>query len=122
MKPDYNAYKIQKGISHSDIVSAVKTRHEGFCKATASSVCNPERYGVQLTKSAEQALVDRYGYGAGLTIRKPPPKRTKPNRYTVRFDDDLDKEVRAEMERMGCTAQEFLTRTVELWMYERRRV
>lgn len=116
---DYNCYRMEKGLTYGDIISAIQPRFEGYGKSQTSFVCNPSRYGVQLLPEAEKLLVEKFGYGNGLSIKKRRKEnRSKQNRYTVRFDDETNGKIQAEMERMQCTAQQFFERAVSLWMYE----
>lgn len=111
---DYNAYRDEKGLSNSEMIAAVRTQFPRYSKPQQSFVSNPQKYGVCLLPEAEYALIDRYGFGAGLSViddgtyepkhlappTKKKPNRKKPHRYTVRLSPELNFQVLELMVRL----------------------
>ena len=88
--PDYGKYRAALSLSNNDIIGAVKSKYPGFSKIQCSMINNTEKYGVQLSREAEQLLADKYGYAEGLSIKprkKSQVKRTKTKRISVRVDE-----------------------------------
>ena len=115
--PDYGKYRAALKLSNNDIIAVVKKLCPGFTKIQCSMINNPARYGTQLTKAAEEALVDNYGYAEGLSIkkrRKGRVKRTKTNRLTVRLDDASYDRVKNKMQQRGSeSVQSFLEEIIK---------
>lgn len=129
---DYNAYRASKGLSHGDMIAAVKTRFPKYTKVQQSFVSNPDKTGVCLLPEAEYALVDRYGFGVGLSIvddgsyspmpvpeikprRK--PVRKKPHGYTVRFNSETNEAIHSQMRRLNIsTVQEYMEEAVRFFL------
>ena len=115
--PDYGKYRAALKLSNNDIIAAVKKSCPGFTKIQCSMINNPVRYGMQLTKAAEEALVDNYGYAEGLSIKKRKRgqvKRIKTNRLTVRLDDASYDRVKNKMQQRGSeSVQSFLEEIIK---------
>ena len=110
--PDYAKYRAALHLSNNDIISSVQKKHPGFTKIQCAMINNPGKYGVQLTSSAEQSLIDDYGHADGLSVRKRKGsgvKRIKTRRLAVRLDDQCYDMVKNKMHQEGFeSAQSFL--------------
>ena len=93
-----------------EMIATLAEKYPNFSKITACMISHPERYGVGLTKEAQQYLYTAY------PELKPPQKRKKPNRKKDRrivfyVDDDEMTAVKTAAEGSGCkTMQEYLAK------------
>jgi hypothetical protein len=114
---DYSKFRSSVKASNNDIINIVSKAYPGFSKIQCSMINNPERYGVRLTKEAEQLLIEEFNSGKGLDTkakRSDPVKRTKTNRMSVRLDKETYDAVASEMRRSGAkSTQEFLERVLK---------
>ena len=114
MMPDYPVYMERAGIGRPSFTRCLRAKYPLFSKVQTSMVCAPEKYGVQLTREAEEHLSAVFGRFAGLSLDetvpvKLRPARTKPHRLVVYLTDETNSAVRELMERLGYrTVQEFL--------------
>lgn len=115
--PDYGKYKAALCITNNDIINAVRKRHPGFSKIQCSMINNQSRYGIQLTQSAEEALIEEFGNAEGLTVKhktKREVKRTKPRRLACRVDEQTYDMVISKMRERGSESlQSFLEEIIK---------
>ena len=76
-------FREEHGISQSEAVRVIRDVHPGMDKHLLCKAENPDRYGIRLTNSAEQALEDAFTTTA-VKARKP-EKRRKPMRIQCRL-------------------------------------
>lgn len=129
---DYIAYREDKGLSNNDMIRAIKPRFPKYTKAHQSFVCHASTNGVCLLPEAEHVLIDRYGFGPGLSVLDdgtytpspvPEPKprkkpvRKKPHGYTVRFNAETNEAIHAQMRRLNIrTVQEYMEEAVSFFI------
>lgn len=109
---DYAAYRRSVNISNGDIIRVLSPVYPHFSKVQTTMINNSDKYGVRLTKEAEQLLAEEFGYGVGLEVKpkkKRSVKRAKSHHLSVRLDDQCYDMVREKMRQKGCTSvQSFL--------------
>lgn len=110
--PDYAKYRAALKLTNNDFISVIGSIYPGFTKIQCTMINKPAKYGVQLTKEAEEALIDKYGYSDGLSVKKKTKrsvKRIKTNRLTVRLDNASYDRLKNKMQQRGSeSVQSFL--------------
>lgn len=108
-------FREQHGISQRDAVNVIREQFAGFDKYLLSKVENPDKYGVRLVNSAEQALVDAYSTTA-INARKP-DKRRKPKRVQCRMSEKLYNRLQQALNKAGYdTMQDGLEAIINEWL------
>lgn len=111
---DYKQYREEVGIRNADMIRVLRTQYKRYGGATNAMVNNPDTYGVCLIPEAEKLLVERFGFGNGLSNAKEKPVkkaalRKKPNRLSVYLSDDMFQLFRERMLEEGYeTVQDFI--------------
>lgn len=118
--PDYNLYVKSAGISNRQMVEELRRYYPKYGKPTQTMVCNPQKYGVQLTPEAEAILRLEFGSYPGLSeaawdgktelpMPRKPERRLKANRLCVRLDESLFRQVKELYDRSAfCSMQDFV--------------
>ena len=124
---DYNQYLEHINVPKKDVADELQQFFPKFIKGYLSAVCHPEDYGIMLTPMAESYLRYMYGDGPGLDHapkkRKPKPKRTKKNQFTIRLDDVLAAEVKQAMAEDGIEyTQAFFEQALTAYLEGRKDV
>jgi hypothetical protein len=103
-------YRLEKGLEGRDMIAALKPVFPKYGKATQSMVDNPDKYGVRLTREAENVIIKKFGKPsekAAESRRK--PNRTRPYRMTLYLTESEYSEVKQLMAALDCeTVQQFL--------------
>lgn len=98
-----------KTMKRTEIIEILKKKYPNFNKSTMSMISNPDKYGVCLTKEANDYLM-----GACPELGKKPKAKKKPNRknnrrLSVYVNDDVADLVQNAVYRHGYTTiQDYL--------------
>ena len=120
---DYPLYMSGVGISRKDAIDTLNNKYPRFGKPTMAMICNPADYGVELTREAEQKLVDAFGWHAGLAYRRrrSEANRKKKNKLTVRLDDSLFEQMMIAYHRTSFSSvQDFIEAAIVEFINRRR--
>ena len=113
---DVKAFQALHGLSHPQMVQAVKEVAPGYDKALHSKVCAPDTYGVRLTTRAEAALEAAY---PSIKPRKHDNKR-KPERVQCRLTTSQFRALQREATVRGYkTIQDVLEAIISTWLKEK---
>lgn len=108
-------FRAERGISQPDAVRVIREIHPGMDKHLLSKVENPDRYGVRLTNSAEQALEDAFTTTA-CKPRKPEARR-KPMRIQCRMSKAQYERLQQALNRAGYdTIQRGIEAIISEWL------
>lgn len=111
-------FREERGIGMLEAVSIIKEIHPGMDKPLLCKVENPDKYGVRLTTSAEQALEDAFTTTAPK-VRKP-DKRRKPMRIQCRLSKGQFELLQQALNKDGYTTmQEGISALIERYLHER---
>ena len=108
-------FREQRGISQIEAVRVIQEIHPGMDKPLFSKVENPDKYGIRLTNSAEQALEDAFPTTV-LKARKPENRR-KPKRVQFRISKTKFERLQRALNAHGYdTMQDGLEFIVNSWL------
>lgn len=109
---DYNKYFNSVAITRNDAIRVISKRFRKFDKEPMSMCANANQYGVQLCPEAEDMLAKAFGYGEGLSLKKPSKhshgNKNKPNRLYVRVDGTLKDRIESIYMRMNFRSMQDL--------------
>jgi len=123
---NFQAYLDSKDLLQLDAVNALSPTFTGFTESIASIINRPMKYGVQMAPEAESILVQKFGPGPGLSIsvdkKKNHGNKNKPNRLTLRVDDNLRSRLEALYKGMSFAYMQDLLEAAILEFVEKHEV
>ena len=113
---DVKAFQALHGLSHPQMVRAIREVAPGYDTPLHSKVCNPERYGVRLVNMAEAALETAY---PAIKPRRHDNKH-KPERVQCRLTTSQFRALQQEATVRGYkTIQDVLEAIISTWLKEK---